>query len=82
MRLRPRWKDHVWAYDFVTVWTHDGRVVRMLTVLDEYTRECLSIVVVNHPGSVELQSRIWYAVRYFFFFWKTRCRPAYRMWAG
>ncbi len=36
---------HVWAYDFVQDRTHDGRRFRMLTVIDEYTRECLAIVV-------------------------------------
>ncbi len=29
VRLRPEWKDHVWAYDFVQVRLHDGRVVRL-----------------------------------------------------
>ena len=43
VRLRPEWKDHVWAYDFVQVRLHDGRVVRLLTVIDEYTRKCLAI---------------------------------------
>ena len=36
-------QDHVWAYDFVPVGLHDGRGVRLLTVMDEYTRECLGI---------------------------------------
>jgi putative transposase len=35
----------VWSYDFTVTRTHNGRAVRMLTVLDEYTRECLAIVV-------------------------------------
>ena len=43
VRLRPEWKDHVWAYDFVQVRLHDGSVVRLLTVMDAYTRECLAI---------------------------------------
>jgi putative transposase len=33
----------VWAYDFVACRTEDDRAVRMLTVIDEYTRECLVI---------------------------------------
>ena len=41
--LRPLWKDHVWAYDFVQDRTHDGRVLRLLVIVDEYTRECLAI---------------------------------------
>lgn len=36
---------HVWAYDFVQDKTHDGRTLKMLTVIDEYTRECLAINV-------------------------------------
>lgn len=45
MRLRPEYKDHVWSYDFVADRTADGRPLRILTILDEYTRECLRIVV-------------------------------------
>jgi putative transposase len=45
LRLRPNWPNHVWAYDFVAARTHDGRPIRMLTVIDEFTRECLAIVV-------------------------------------
>ena len=46
IRLRPLYRHHVWAYDFVADRTHDGRPLKMLTVLDEYSRECLAIVVV------------------------------------
>ena len=45
VRLRPQYPNHVWAYDFVMDRTYDGRAFRMLTVIDEYTRECLAIVV-------------------------------------
>ena len=45
VRLRPERKDHVWSYDIVVARTSDGRPLRMLTLLDEYTRECLAIVV-------------------------------------
>jgi transposase InsO family protein len=45
VRLRPCWPNHVWAYDFVQGRTHDGRAFRMLTVIDEYSRECLAIEV-------------------------------------
>ena len=44
VRLRPSWRDHVWAYDFVHDRTKDGRAFRMLTIIDEYTREGLAIV--------------------------------------
>ncbi len=43
VRLRPRHRHHVWSYDFVMDRTHDGRAFRMLTVIDEHTRECLAI---------------------------------------
>ena len=45
VRLRPLRRNHVWSYDFVLAWTSEGRPIRMLTVLDEYTRECLAINV-------------------------------------
>ena len=44
VRLRPEYKNHVWSYDFVAARTADGRPLRILTILDEYTRDCLSIV--------------------------------------
>ena len=45
IRLRPLYRHHVWAYDFVADQPHDGRRLKMLAVLDEYSRECLAIVV-------------------------------------
>jgi transposase InsO family protein len=51
IRLRPERKGHVWAYDFVACRTEDGRAVRMLTVIDEYTRECLAIRVARRIRS-------------------------------
>ena len=45
IRLRPEYKDHVWSYDFVIARTADGRAFRILNIIDEYTRECLAILV-------------------------------------
>ena len=45
IRLRPEYKDHVWSYDFVHDRTRDGRALRILCVIDEYTRECLALKV-------------------------------------
>ena len=45
VRLRPRYKNHVWSYDFVHDRTYNGKAIRMLTVIDEHTRECLAIEV-------------------------------------
>lgn len=44
VRLRPTHRNHVWSYDFVADRTHDGRSIKMLTVIDEFSRECLAIV--------------------------------------
>jgi hypothetical protein len=38
-------RNHVWSYDFVAERTEDGRALRMLVVIDEFTRECLAIEV-------------------------------------
>jgi transposase InsO family protein len=45
IRLRPCFKNHVWSYDFVSDRLHNGKSMRMLTVIDEYTRKCLAIRV-------------------------------------
>ena len=52
--VRPGHRDHVWSYDFVLTRTHDGRAVRMLTILDEYTRECLAIDVARRLTSEDV----------------------------
>jgi transposase InsO family protein len=56
VRLRPEYPGHVWSYDFVATRTHDGRPVRLLTLIDEDTRECLAIRVarrINSFGVIE-----------------------------
>jgi transposase InsO family protein len=58
VRLRPERRDHVWAYDFVQARTHDGRCVRMLTVIDEHTRECLAIDVARTLKSDDVLERL------------------------
>ncbi len=51
IRLRPERPNHVWSYDFVQDRTQDGRPFRMLTVIDEFTRGCLAIVVARRLRS-------------------------------
>jgi putative transposase len=56
IRLRPTHRNHVWSYDFVEAQTHDGRRIRLLTLIDEFTRECLAIRVarrINSLGVIE-----------------------------
>jgi transposase InsO family protein len=45
IRLCPCFKNNVWSYDFVSDRLHNGKRIRMLTVIDEYTRKCLAIRV-------------------------------------
>ena len=45
IRLRPERPNHMWSYDFVQDRTEDGKVFRMLTVIDEFTRQCLAVEV-------------------------------------
>ena len=56
IRLRPQHRNHVWSYDFVEAQTHDGRKLRLMTLIDEFTRECLAIRVarrINSFGVIE-----------------------------
>ena len=70
IRLRPERKNHVWAYDFVADRTYDGRALRMLVIVDEYTRECLTIDVARHQNSERVLERLWEL-------FETRGVPAY-----
>jgi transposase InsO family protein len=54
IRHRAEHIDHVWAYDFVSDQTTDGRTLKFLTVEDEYTREVLAIEVERSLTSREL----------------------------
>src|SRR5262249_44423283 len=54
VRLRPAHINHVWSYDFMTAMTHDGRSLRLLTLLDELSRECLAIRVARRLGRYEV----------------------------
>ncbi len=54
IRLRPEHRNHVWAYDFIADRTRDGRPLKMLTIVDEYTRECLAIEVERHMKSIDV----------------------------
>jgi len=58
IRLRAERRDHVWAYDFVHGRTHEGRSFRMLTLVDEYTRECLAIDVARQLNSEDVLERL------------------------
>jgi putative transposase len=54
IRLRPERPNHVWSYDFVEGRTHEGRKFRMLNVIDEFSRECLSIRIARKLNSTDV----------------------------
>ena len=58
VRIRPGSRNHVWSYDFVFTRTSDGRPLRLLTVLDEFTRECLAIDVARRITSDDVLGRL------------------------
>jgi transposase InsO family protein len=45
IRRRAEHKDHVWAWDFVFDRTTNGSPLKWLSIVDEYTRECLALKV-------------------------------------
>jgi len=54
IRLRATHPNHVWSYDFVMERTHNGKAFRMLTVIDEYTHECLAIRTKRQLNSTDV----------------------------
>jgi len=59
IRLRPEYKNRVWSYDFVMARTSDGRAFRILAILDEYTRECLAMLVKRHITSQDVLDQLY-----------------------
>jgi len=51
IRLRPTHPNHVWSIDFVHDKLCNGRSYKMLTVLDEYTRQALAVAVRTRMGA-------------------------------
>ncbi len=45
MRRKAERPNHVWSYDFVWDETEGGRRLKILPVVDEFSRKCLAIVV-------------------------------------
>jgi transposase InsO family protein len=42
-RRRAEYIGHVWSYDFAMDSTDDGRRLKVMPIVDEYTRECLAL---------------------------------------
>jgi transposase InsO family protein len=58
VRLRSAHENHVWSYDFMSARTHDGRSVRILNLIDEYTRESLLIRAERRWSSAKVISAL------------------------
>jgi len=58
LRLRPLKKNHVWSYDFVAARTSDGQPIRILVILDEYSRECLSLHVARSISAQDVLEQL------------------------
>ena len=54
VRYRPQHMNHVWSYDFVADRTEDGKQLKILSVIDEYTRECLALEADRHFTSEDV----------------------------
>ena len=54
IRLRPQFANHIWSIDFVHDKLSNGRRYKMLTVLDEFTRQALCVAVSFKMGSAEV----------------------------
>jgi len=58
VRQKAEYPNHLWSYDFALERTQDGRPVRILAVMDEYTRECLAMDVARGLTSEDVLYRL------------------------
>ena len=52
VRLRPLHRSHAWTFDFIQDQTHDGRSLRILTLIDKHRRVCLALKVARRINSL------------------------------
>jgi len=60
IRLRAEYRNHVWSYDFVMDRTSDGKILKFLNIIDECTRECLSIKVGRNMKATDVSDALFY----------------------
>ena len=58
IRLRPHYPDHIWSVDLVHDRLSNGQPYRLLTILDEYTREALCVMARHSLGSEEVMESL------------------------
>lgn len=54
IRLRPEYPKHVWSYDFMADRTSNGKPMRILNIIDEFSRECLSVRIDRKLSSYDV----------------------------
>ncbi len=54
IKLRPEYQNHIWSYDFVHDKLRSGKSIKILTVIDEHSRECLTIDVRHKLNSTDV----------------------------
>ena len=57
LRHQPAYPNHVWAWDFIFDRDERGRSLKWLTVIDEFTRECLVLLPERHLTSLDVIDR-------------------------
>src|SRR5262245_23390491 len=60
VRRRAEHRNNVWSYDFVEDRTADGRRLKLLPIVDEFTRECLTIEVERSMTAQEVVATLQY----------------------
>ena len=58
VRRRPEHKDHVWAWDFIHDPTSSGGALKWLSVVDEFTRECLVLEVARNITAEDVKEEL------------------------
>ena len=53
-RKRPDYYNHIWSYDFLSERLENGRIMKLLVVIDEFTRECLAIDVNRKTKGIDV----------------------------
>jgi putative transposase len=46
--------NHIWSFDFVEALTNDGRRLRLMTLIDEFSRRCLAIYVARRINAIDV----------------------------
>ena len=57
-RRRAGHVDHVWTYDFAMDTTEDGRRLKVMPIVDEYSRECLALEVARSITAEDVLSTL------------------------